>query len=184
MAKPMPSGRKRRKRVTMLVFIDESGPAPPLPMAPSLGSSAPCRSRCSQSDGQRIAAKHHYQDEPPNRLLGVGVGPEQFRHVSDRRGLGLDLPALGGHGGAFRLQSRQPASRFLSSASPPRAFFCPSMADRAALVRPFSVAFSIVLHQSGRAADPNPRRCASRLIFGHPGLLSGFPAPRFAICAR
>jgi hypothetical protein len=46
---------------------------------------------------------HHEGDQPPDRPFAIRVGAEQLRHVSDRRGLGLDPPAFGGHAGTFRL---------------------------------------------------------------------------------
>ena len=67
------------------------------------GGPPPRRSRRGQGDGERVAAQNHERDQLPDSLLAVGVGAEQFRHVADRRGLGLDLLAFGGHGGAFRL---------------------------------------------------------------------------------
>jgi len=52
--------------------------------------------------------------QPPDGPLAVGIGAEQFRHVADGRGLGLDLPAFGGQGGALGLQGCQSASRLVS----------------------------------------------------------------------
>jgi len=34
----------------------------------------------------------------------VRIGADQLSDVADGRGLGLDLPALGSHAGAFRLE--------------------------------------------------------------------------------
>jgi hypothetical protein len=47
--------------------------------------------------------------------LTVRVGADQLGHVPDRYGLGLDPAALGGHGGAFRLQ---PVRSLASAARP------------------------------------------------------------------
>src|ERR1700719_684313 len=65
--------------------------------------SARRRSCGCQSDGQRIAAQDHHQDQPPYRSLAVGVGADELGDVADGRGLGLDLPALGAQGGTLGL---------------------------------------------------------------------------------
>jgi hypothetical protein len=67
------------------------------------GGPPPRRSRRGQGDGERVAAQNHERDQPPDSLLAVGVGAEQFHHVADGRGLGLYLPPFGGHAGTFRL---------------------------------------------------------------------------------
>ncbi len=68
----------------------------------ALDSGSPRRSRRGQGDGERVASEHHEGDQPSDRLLAVRA--EQFRHVADGRGLGLDSAALRGQGRAFGLQ--------------------------------------------------------------------------------
>jgi hypothetical protein len=95
--------------------------------------SPPCCSRSRQRDCQRIAAQDHERDQPSDRPFGIGVGADQLGDVADGGGFGLDVPALGGHRGAFQCRAAKvPDSRPLSSARPARAFFWLSIADRAA----------------------------------------------------
>ena len=61
--------------------------APPQRAAPGVRSS-PRRRRGCQRDRQRIAAKHHERDQPPDRPLAVGVGADELGDVPDRRSLG------------------------------------------------------------------------------------------------
>ncbi len=69
---------------------------------------SPCRRRSGrQGDGQRVAAKHHEGDQPPNCPLAVRVAAEKLGDVPDRRGLRLDLPALGAQGGAVGFEVGQ-----------------------------------------------------------------------------
>jgi hypothetical protein len=65
---------------------------------------SPYRSRGRQGDGERVAAKHDQGDQPPDSLLTVGIGPEQFRHIPDRCRLRLELLALGADGSPLRLE--------------------------------------------------------------------------------
>jgi hypothetical protein len=81
---------------------------------PSFGEIALCGCRRCQGDGQRVAGQHHDQDQPPYCPLAIGVGAEELGHITDGRGVGLDPPAFGGHGGAFRLEGGQSAGRLVS----------------------------------------------------------------------
>jgi len=79
------------------------------------------------------------------RSLSVST-PREPSDVADRCGLGLDLLAAGGQESTFRLQGCQNTGLAVSLLhEPPRNFFCPSIADRAALVRPLLAASSIVV---------------------------------------
>jgi hypothetical protein len=44
---------------------------------------APCRSRSRQCDGQRIAAQHHHQYQPPYRPLTISFGAKTLGVVAD-----------------------------------------------------------------------------------------------------
>jgi len=66
--------------------------------------SMPRRSRRGQGDGERVAGENHEGYQPSDYPLGVRIGADQLSDVADGRGLGLDLPALGSHAGAFRLE--------------------------------------------------------------------------------
>jgi hypothetical protein len=67
--------------------------------------SMPRRSRRGQRYGQRVAAQHHRQYEPPDRLLRCTA--KQLSHIHDRSGLDLDRISLGCGGGLLRLQAGQ-----------------------------------------------------------------------------
>jgi hypothetical protein len=43
---------------------------------------SPYRSRSCQGDGERVAAQDHERDQPPDSLLAVGVGADEFRDVA------------------------------------------------------------------------------------------------------
>src|SRR5712671_6244142 len=73
----------------------------------SYGGLPPGRGRGRQRDGKRIAAQDHEGNQPPDGAFAVGVDPEELGDISDGSSFRLDLPALGGHTGAFRLQGCQ-----------------------------------------------------------------------------
>jgi hypothetical protein len=63
--------------------------------------SPPRRGRSSQCDSKRVATQDHESDQPPDCLLGVGVGADQLGDIADWRRFGLNLPPLGAQGGPF-----------------------------------------------------------------------------------
>jgi hypothetical protein len=73
-------------------------------VSPSSSSRRSCSHQC---DGERAAAQHHQSDKPPDGAFGVVIGAGALRNVPDRCRLSLDPAALGGQGGAFRLQGCQ-----------------------------------------------------------------------------
>jgi hypothetical protein len=79
-------------------------------------SLAPRRGRCGQCYRKRITAEHHHQDQPPDRPLAVGIGPEQLGDIPNRCGLGLDLLALGTQGGLLGLEIGEDPGFVLKSA--------------------------------------------------------------------
>jgi hypothetical protein len=66
------------------------------------------RSRRRQRHGKRIAAQHHGQYQPTNRLFGRPA--KQLRHIHDRGSLNLDRMGLGLGGGLRRPQSGERTS--------------------------------------------------------------------------
>ena len=69
--------------------------------------SPPGRCRGRQRNGERIAAQDHEGNKPPDCALAVRIDPEELGDIPDGCSLSLDLPALGGHTGAFRLEGCQ-----------------------------------------------------------------------------
>jgi len=59
---------------------------------------------------ERVTRQHHQRDQPANRPLAIGVGPEQLGHIADRCGFRLDPATFGAQGGAFRLEIGQGCS--------------------------------------------------------------------------
>jgi hypothetical protein len=95
-----------------------------------LGPPRRCRGR--QGNGQRITTQDHQGDKPPNSLLGIGVDPEQFRHVPNGCRFRLDLLALAPKVGTFGLEvSEGGPSRCRRPESSARALRCPSIAASA-----------------------------------------------------
>ncbi len=83
-------------------------------------------------------------NQPTDRPLAVGVGADKLGDIANRRGLGLNLPALGAQGGALALAVGEGRRLPLTlPASACRALRCPSIAESGALVRPHFAASSI-----------------------------------------
>src|SRR5258706_1313313 len=75
-ASPSDHRRIAQNMMPPIAKIDSTASLPPSP---------PCRSRGRQRDRQRVAAHDHQGYEPPDRLLAVGVDPEEVGDVADRR---------------------------------------------------------------------------------------------------
>ncbi len=80
------------------------------------GGSPPRRSRRGQGDGERVTAKNHERNQPPNGALTVRVGAHEFGDVPNGRRLGLDPAALAAREARPALRAAKvPASWFRSS---------------------------------------------------------------------